>query len=377
LQYTSGSTGRPRGVVLSHANLMHNLQQIGRRFGMHADSRGVNWLPPYHDMGLIGAILECVAVGCRGTLMTPLALLRRPARWLEAISRERGTISGGPNFAYDLCVKRVTPEERSRLDLSSWEVAFVGAEPVRSATLERFAATFAECGFRRAALYPCYGLAEATLMVAGGERLGGFTSRTYDGRSVVSCGPPIDGAELRILDAATGARCADGAVGEITVRGPSVARGYWESIGVGEADVSHTEWLRTGDLGFVADGELYVTGRSKAVIIVNGRKVHAEDVERTVAESHARGWPGGVAALGLDPGVGSEAVVVFQEIDWRRIGAIEPADLERTIRATIAEQHQLAVARIVLLRPGQIPRTSSGKVRREVLRDMYLAGQLT
>ena len=377
LQYTSGSTGRPRGVVLSHANLMHNLQQIARRFGMHADSRGVNWLPPYHDMGLIGAILECVAVGCRGTLMTPLSMLRRPARWLEAMSRERGTISGGPNFAYDLCVERVTPEERSRLDLSSWEVAFVGAEPVRSATLERFAATFAECGFRREALYPCYGLAEATLMVAGGERLGGFRSRTYAGRGVVSCGRPIEGAELRILDAATGARCPDGAVGEITLGGPSVARGYWGSIVEGEADFSSTRWLRTGDLGFVAQGELYITGRSKAVIIVNGRKVHAEDIEQTVTESHVRGWPGGVAAVGVDPGAGSEALLVFQEIDWRRTGALGPADLERTIRAAIAVQHQLAVARVVLLRPGQIPRTSSGKVRRDVLRDMYLAGRLT
>jgi acyl-CoA synthetase (AMP-forming)/AMP-acid ligase II len=334
LQYTSGSTGSPRGVVLSHANLMANMLEIAARFGMHAGSHGVIWLPPFHDMGLIGGILQSVAVGSRCTLLAPLAFLRRPVRWLETISRVAGTISGGPNFAYDLCVARVGETEKRDLDLSSWEVAFVGAEPVRAATLARFADAFAPCGFRKQALYPCYGLAEATLMVSGGDLLEG--PRLADG-GIVSCGRIIDGHALHIVD------------GEIVVEGPSVARGYWR----GE---QFNGRVQTGDLGYVRDGDLFVTGRSKALLIVNGRKFHAEDIERSIVESHRYGWPGGVAAIGVDAGE-REELVVFQEVT-------HSDGVEQAIRVALARMG-LAPKQVLLVRPGALPRTTSGKVRRD------------
>jgi len=364
LQYTSGSTTTPRGVMLSHANLVHNTAQIAQRFEIDPRrSRGVIWLPPFHDMGLIGGILQGVASGFPIALMSPLTFLRRPVRWLEAIGRERATISGGPNFAYDLCVERISPEERAGLDLSSWEVAFNGAEPVRAATLERFSQTFAECGFRSSAFYPCYGLAEATLMVTGGAKLEPPVIR--DG--VVSSGRAIDDQQLEIVD------------GEIWVRGPSVARGYWqqpertrETFGTRLAN-GDGPFLRTGDLGFVHDGELYVTGRIKSVLFVGGRNVHAEDVERTVAGSHHAGWPGGVAAVSVEAAQ-RERLVILQELVQP-----SPASLDaivRAIRVSVAEEHQVPVSQVVLLRPGRIPRTSSGKVRRQECADLVRRGSL-
>jgi acyl-CoA synthetase (AMP-forming)/AMP-acid ligase II len=354
LQYTSGSTAMPRGVMVSHANLVDNTAQIAKRFGMSPASHGVTWLPPFHDMGLIGGILQCVAVGCPSTLLAPLSFLRRPARWLETISRVGGTISGGPNFAYELCLERISAVDTARLDLSTWEVAFVGAEPVRRATLERFTAVFARCGFRGEALYPCYGLAEATLMVTGGERFGG---PRFVGAHV-GCGTVLDGHALHIVDPETGEELPEGKAGEITVRGPSVARGYWRGD---EFDGR----LRTGDLGFTGeDGELHVTGRIKALLIVNGRKIHAEDIERTVVESHRHGWPGGVAAVAVDNGQ-HEELVVFQEVT-RTDG------VERAVRLAIAERHGLPVRDVVLLRPGRLPRTSSGKIRRNACPEALL-----
>jgi acyl-CoA synthetase (AMP-forming)/AMP-acid ligase II len=379
LQYTSGSTGAPRGVMLSHANLVHNTRQIERRFEIDSASRGVIWLPPVHDMGLIGGILQGVLSGFPISLMSALAFVRRPARWLEAITRERATISGGPNFAYDLCVDKITPGERATLDLSSWQVAFNGAEPVRKATLDRFAEAFALCGFRPTALYPCYGLAEATLMVAGGERAAAPTMRTLaDGTSVVSCGAVVDDQQLAIVDPATRIVCPDGQRGEIWVSGPSVARGYWQQPDLTyetfEARLSNGggPFLRTGDLGFVHAGELYVTGRLKTLLIVGGRNLHAEDVEHTVASSHSAGWPGGVAAVSIEQ-AGRERLVVLQEVEPRRT---ELAEVVRAIRLRVAQQHQVPVSAVVLMRPGHIPRTSSGKVRRHACRDAFLSGNL-
>ncbi len=379
LQYTSGSTESPRGVVLSHGNLAHNTRQIARRFEIDPSSRGVIWLPPFHDMGLIGGILQGIQGGFPITLMSPMAFVRRPARWLETISRERATISGGPNFAYDLCVERVTPRERTGLDLSCWEVAFNGAEPVRAETLERFADAFAGSGFRREAFYPCYGLAEATLMVSGGKKSAAPTVLTLDdGARLVSCGAVIDEHDLRIVEPASCVEVSPGQVGEAWVRGPSVAQGYWGQLtltmhtfsghlaGAGEGP-----FLRTGDLGFLHDGELYVTGRSKSLLVVAGRNLHAEDIENTVARSHQQGWPGGVAAVSVDDD-GRERLVVLQEVSTR-----SEADLDHivhAIRLRVAEQHQVPVSTIVLLRPGALPRTSSGKPRRHACRDAVLEG---
>ncbi len=381
LQYTSGSTGSPRGVVLSHGNLVHNTRQIERRFEIDPDSRGVIWLPPFHDMGLIGGILQGIQGGFPISLMSPVAFVRRPARWLEAITDHRATISGGPNFAYDLCVERIGPRERVALDLSSWEVAFNGAEPVRARTLQRFSDAFAGCGFRKSAFYPCYGLAEATLMVSGGRRSEApRIVDSPDGSRIVSCGSVIDDHELLIVDPATCLELPAREVGEIWLRGPSVAHGYWgqsqlttETFDGHLADTGDGPFLRTGDLGFVHAGELCVTGRLKALLLVGGRNLHAEAVEHTVATSHAHGWPGGVAAVSIDD-AGRERLVVFQEVATRADDDLD--QIVRAIRLTVAVQHQVPVSAIVLVRPGTIARTSSSKLRRHICREAFLNGSL-
>ncbi len=376
LQYTSGSTDAPRGVMLSHGNLLHNTHQIERRFGINAASRGVIWLPPFHDMGLVGGILQGVQSGFPITLMSPTAFLRRPARWLEAISTRKATISGGPNFAYELCVQRVTSSERAQLDLSSWEVAFHGAEPVRAETIERFTAAFAASGFRRTAFYPCYGLAEATLMVTGGDKDAPPEVHTLDAPvrsgTLVGCGNAIDGQEVIVVDPLGRVR-RDGSVGEVWVRGPSVAQGYWnqprltrQTFHAHLTGSSAGPYLRTGDLGFIQAGQLFITGRLKSLILVGGRKLHAEDIERTVSDSHRYGWPGGVAALSIDDH-SRERLVILQEVTVRERTHLD--EIVRSIRLRVAEQHQIPVSGVLLLRPGKIPRTSSGKVQRRDIRD--------
>jgi acyl-CoA synthetase (AMP-forming)/AMP-acid ligase II len=378
VQYTSGSTGSPRGVMLSHHNLLHNTHQIERRFEISADSRGVIWLPPFHDMGLIGGILQGVQSGFPISLMSPATFLRRPLRWLQLITRERATISGGPNFAYDLCVERISPDERASLDLTSWEVAFNGAEPVRATTLERFADVFAACGFRRTAFYPCYGLAEATLMATGGVKSAAPTMVARAGTELVSSGRVIDDHELLVVDPTTHLVCPPGQIGEIWLRGPGVAAGYWEqpdltrqTFGAHLAGTREGPFLRSGDLGLLEAGELFVTGRLKAVMILAGRNVHAEDVEHTVASSHAGGWPGGVAAVSVEAS-GRERLVVLQEVTAR--AAAELGAIISAIRLAIAEQHDLPVEAVVLVRRGELPRTSSGKVRRDACRERFEAG---
>ena len=378
LQYTSGSTAAPRGVMLSHANLLHNVAQIARRFDVDAASRGVIWLPPYHDMGLVGGILEGVFAGFPVALLAPVAFLQRPARWLQAITRTRATISGGPNFAYDLCVDRIPAEQRTGLDLATWQVAFNGAEPVREATLRRFTAAFAPHGFRATAFYPCYGLAEATLMVAGGcAKAPPVVTALEDGRTVVGSGHSIADQHLVVVDPETHADCPPGQTGELWVAGPSVAAGYWRRPALSKAVFNaylpngDGPFLRTGDLGFVRDGEVFVTGRLKAVLIVHGRKLQAEDLEASLADLH----PGGTAAaLTVEEG-GQERLVILHELDRRPV----PADFDalvHAIRVRIAEAHQVPVWRVLLVARGSIPKTSSGKLQRGVCRAALLTGRL-
>ena len=378
LQYTSGSTAAPRGVMLTHANLVHNAAQIQRRFEADSAARGLIWLPPYHDMGLIGGILEGVWAGFPTALMAPVVFLQRPRRWLEAITRTQATISGGPNFAYDLCVERIAPGEREGLDLSSWRVAFNGAEPVRAATLRRFAEAFGPYGFQESAFYPCYGLAEATLIVSGGAVSSPPVVVQLDANSphMVGCGQSIDDQALRIVHPVSLVPCAPREVGEVWVAGPSVAAGYWrqptlteEVFAARQADGSGP-YLRTGDLGFLAETELFITGRLKAVLILGGRKIHAEDIEASLADDQVGKRPGSVVALAVDAG-GQERLAVIQE-------ARSSADLELTaksIRARVAAAHQLPVWTVVLTRPGGIPRTSSGKVQRAVCYDLFVRHQ--
>lgn len=376
LQYTSGSTGKPKGVMLSHRNLLSNLATICDGFRLHAGSKGMIWLPPYHDMGLIGGILAPLFAGFPVSLMAPAAFLKRPQRWLELIAEEKATCSGAPDFAYALCVEKVTPEQRASLDLSSWELAFCGAEPIRAQTLQSFSAAFAPAGFRAAAFYPCYGLAEATLMVSGGQAGAGAVVRQFDdealrtdvavaregGRTLVGCGVARPGTQLRIGDA-DGASLADGQVGEVMVAGPGVAAGYWNRPPRGG------EWLATGDLGFLCDGQLFITGRSKEVLIVRGRNYYPHDIEASMQAAHAALEAGAGVAF-LD---GQQRLVLVQELrrTWRKAPA---APILAAIRAAVAGDHGLQAADIVLLAPGALDKTSSGKLQRHQARQRYLAG---
>ncbi|MEA2604979.1 MAG: hypothetical protein QOF89_5971 [Acidobacteriota bacterium] len=402
LQYTSGSTAAPKGVMLRHANLLANLEQIRLCFVQTPEERTVIWLPPYHDMGLIGGILTPLYAGNPAILLSPVSFLQRPLRWLQAISRYRGTTSGGPNFAYDLCVEKIGNEEREKLDLSSWTLAFNGAEPVRAATLERFAAAFAPCGFRKEAFLPCYGLAEGTLLAAAGRRGSGAavgvfaagelerhravaadTADTADARTLVGCGTAPEGARLLVVDPESGVPCAPGAVGEVWIAGPAVAAGYWglpeataASFGARTAD-GDGPWLRTGDLGFMeAGGELFVTGRSKDLIILRGRNHYPQDVELTVERSHPALRPGCGAAFTVEPeGAGEERLVIVQEVR-REHREDDPAELVAAIRRAVADEHEVQVHAVVLLRPATIPKTTSGKIQRAACRARYLDGTL-
>jgi len=376
LQYTSGSTSTPKGVMVTHANLVHNERMIGDAFAMDEDSVVVGWLPLYHDMGLIGNVLQPLHAGARCVLMSPVAFLQRPRRWLEAIHRYRGTTSGGPNFAYELCVRKIPPVEREGLDLSSWRVAFNGAEPVRAHTLEAFAEAFAPRGFRASSFYPCYGLAEATLFVTGGDP--GRAPRVEGGR--VSNGHAWDAQRIAIVHPETREELPPGSEGEVWIAGPSVAAGYWGNPEATERDfrarlaMGQGPFLRTGDLGILHEGELYVTGRIKDLIILRGRNHYPQDVELTAQRSHPDLRPDSGAAFAVEI-EGEERLVVVQEVERRRRDGLE--ELAAAVRRAVAEEHEVQPYEVVLVRTGTVPKTSSGKVQRGACRAQYLAGELT
>ncbi|MEP7010069.1 MAG: amino acid adenylation domain-containing protein [Acidobacteriota bacterium] len=400
LQYTSGSTATPKGVVVTHANLMHNEELIRRAFGQGPESVIVGWLPLYHDMGLIGNVLQPLYCGGRGVLMSPGAFLQRPRRWLEAITRYRATTSGGPNFAYELCLQKIGPQDLAGLDLSSWQVAFNGAEPVRAETMERFAEAFATQGFRRSAFLPCYGLAEATLFVAGAPQGAAGAGRSFaaapleehrvvaagpleaDARQLVSCGPVWGGQRLVIADPETGAACPAGRVGEIWISGPSVAAGYWGNLSATELsfrahladEPAGPSFLRTGDFGFLDGGELFVTGRLKDLIILRGRNLYPNDLELAAERSHPALRAGSGAAFSIDrEGEGEESLVLVYEVERHSEDLEGIAD---AVRRGVGEDQDVRIADLVLVRAGTIPKTSSGKVRRRECRTRYLAGNL-
>lgn len=404
LQYTSGSTQGPRGVRVSHANVISNLAAIHAAEGNSARSRGLTWLPTYHDMGLIEGILEPLFGGYPAWLMPHAAFLQRPARWLRAIARYAITVSGGPNFAYDLCVRRIAPDEMRGLELGSWEVAYCGAEPVRARTMREFADRFAPCGFRRRALRPVYGLAEATLLVSASPRdaqgvqvvhacKGSLDRGRYepsaagapDAVTLVACGQPIAGTRLAIVDPERKRTVQPGTVGEIWVSGPGVAEGYRRADpAAGSAFVSASidgtigRWLRTGDLGFLADEALVVSGRIKDLIIVRGRKLHPHDLEQTAERSDARIMPAGAAAFALE-GAASEQVVLCVELSRalaRNGVAADPAlsALADTIRECVYREHAVAIATVAFVPAGALARTSSGKLMRFRCRRDFCAG---
>jgi len=397
LQYTSGSTGTPKGVMLTHSNLMHNSAMITYAFEHSRSNSGMFWLPLYHDMGLIGGILQPLYMGRPNTLISPTHFLQKPVRWLQAISQSGATISGGPNFAYDLCAEKITGEQKRTLDLSRWSLAFNGAEPVRAETIDRFSRAFAECGFRREAFYPCYGLAEATLIVAGGYKNSEPVIRSFDPHAlekhqVVPVEPTAPGAHalvgsggnlldqnIVIADPDTFEPCGQNRVGEIWVSGPSVAEGYWrredatrETFQARLKD-GRGPFLRTGDLGFLSDGELFVTGRLKDLIIIRGVNYYPQDIEHSVEQAHDKVNTGAGAAFAVgEPG--QERMVVVQETERGR--NLDFAEIIAAIRRRVAADFELAVSAVVLLKTGSIPKTSSGKIQRHACQAGYLAGTL-
>lgn len=388
LQYTSGSTSNPKGVVVTHDQLLSNEAMIAEAFRHDEHTRVASWLPLHHDMGLIGCLLNPLFVGGSAWFMDPLRFVQRPIRWLEAIGRLAITTAGAPNFAYDLCCDRITPDQREKLDLSSWTLAFCGAEPVRSATLDRFAATFAPCGFRREALYPCYGLAEATLFVSGGTKAEGprslkvraaalargriEVSDTPIDPSFVDCGYAWRGQEVAIVDPRTLALAESGRIGEIWIAGPGVAAGYWNrpdaTAEVFDASiVGRTErYLRTGDLGFLHEGRLFITGRLKDVIVIDGRNHHAEDIELSIRTSLTTAGAGACAAFVAGNSARPELTLVV-ELPARSLDRSD--DVFRAVRRAVALNHDLDAAAVMIVEMGAIPRTSSGKLRRASCRD--------
>jgi acyl-CoA synthetase (AMP-forming)/AMP-acid ligase II len=399
LQYTSGSTGDPKGVMVSHANLLHNERMIQQSFGHTEDTIVAGWLPLFHDMGLIGNVLQSLYMGVRCILMPPVAFLQRPYRWLQAVSRYKATTSGAPNFAYDLCARKITNQQAESLDLSSWTVAFSGAEPVRAETLDLFAARFAPYGFRREAFYPCYGLAEATLLVSGGahsaapalrsvdadsleQNVASAATQDGDARILVSCGWAWDTQRIAIVDSDSFRRCPEGHVGEIWVAGPSVAQGYWnrpeltqQTFHAYTHDTNEGPFLRTGDLGFIQQGELFVTGRLKDMIVIRGRNYYPQDIERMVQASHPALEEGHGAAFSVERG-GEERLVVAQEVKYTHRRNLDVAEVTGNIREAVAEQFGLDLLAVVLLKSGGVQRTSSGKIQRRTCKENYLADRL-
>ncbi|MDA7952114.1 MAG: aminotransferase class I/II-fold pyridoxal phosphate-dependent enzyme [Pirellulaceae bacterium] len=417
LQYTSGSTGTPKGVCLSHSNFMHNSALISYSFDLDREGRGVSWLPTYHDMGLVGGIVNPVFYGRPSVMMSPLSFLTKPVRWLKAISKYRATISGGPNFAYDLCVQKIAPDQCEGLDLSNWRVAFNGAEPVRAETLAKFTEKFSPYGFQAKSHYPCYGMAETTLIIAGGNAKKEPVQQNFDGRQIddgrailisedesaarrlVSCGQVLPDLDVKIVDTTEFKTLPSGHIGEIWVAGPSVAQGYWHNEkstheafggvlnldGEDSANLNGTpksskkansegiKYLRTGDLGFLQEDQIYVTGRLKDMIIVRGVNRYPQDIELTVEKSDSRLATSGTAAFSIDH-EGRERLVIVSET-VRSTNKKWDSILEG-IRGDVAQQHELPPDAIVLVRPGSIPKTSSGKIQRHACRQDFLEGNL-
>lgn len=398
LQYTSGSTAQPKGVMVSHENIMHNSEMIYQCFGHTDKSCAVDWLPPYHDMGLIGGIIQPVYGGFPSVLMSPFRFLENPLAWLQAISRYKGTSCGGPNFAYELCMQKIPYDQREALDLRSWDVAFNGAEPVRADTMERFSKEFAPYGFRKEAFYPCYGLAEATLLVTNCDK------RTFptvlsvnesklgmhqieldysaNGKNIVSSGNAFPGEEVLIVDPESRVPCLANQVGEIWIQSASVTKGYWKKAEETEktfqaytADRKFGPYLRTGDLGFLKEDELYVSGRLKDLIIIRGKNHYPQDIEFTVERCHEAMQPGGGAVFSIERD-GEERLVAVQEVK-RTYRNPDVEEIARKVREAVAENHEIQVYALVLIKVMSLPKTSSGKVQRQLCKKMYLSGELS
>lgn len=387
LQYTSGSTGNPKGVMVSQGNLYHNVRQLEAVYDMKPGERNVNWVPPYHDMGLIGMLLSGLMLGLEGVFMPPAAFLRHPIRWLDALSRFHGAISAAPNFAYDVCVSKISDEDLATLDLSSWRCAINGAEPVRAATLDRFAKRFAECGFRTSAFHPSFGMAETTVLTAAGalgedaaiidvdptalkdDRLELVPAGREGSRQLVTCGRVPAGTGIRVVDPESGADVEIGRIGEFVITGPHVTGGYWCNPGA-TADRFDGDTVRTGDLGTLVDGQVVVTGRLKDLMIIRGRNYYPHDIEQTAESAHQALRPGNAAAFTTDGTDGEEQLVVALEIVPAKLE--DPGDVVDRVRHAITAEHGISPSAVVLVLPGKLPKTSSGKIRRRETRRLVI-----
>jgi acyl-CoA synthetase (AMP-forming)/AMP-acid ligase II len=398
LQYTSGSTSEPKGVAVSHANLLANLEMIRLSLGNTRRSTYVNWVPLYHDMGLILNALQALYVGALCVLMAPNGFMQRPLNWLRAIDRYRGEVGCSPNFGFDLCVSRYRADQMQGVDLSSWKVALNGAEPVHADTIKRFIDTFAGHGFDPAAIFPAYGMAEATLLIAGGHRGSGHVTRTVsrsglqahaagapvdraDTQTLVGCGRALVNERIAIVEPESRRRLPSDAVGEIWVNGPNVTQHYWRNAEATKTNLTAqmageddgANWLRTGDLGFLdVTGELFITGRIKDLIIVRGINHYPQDIERTVQALNRAFRQNCGAAFSVPDDSGEETLVVVQEVERTERHGIDSAEMTGIIRQGVTDQHELYARHIMLIRPGALPKTTSGKIQRSLTRQLWL-----
>lgn len=400
LQYTSGSTGSPKGVMISHDNIAHNSIYIQKAFQLTEESVSVTWLPSFHDMGLIDGIIQPLYTGFLGVVMSPESFLKNPILWLKAITKYQATHSGGPNLGYEVCVQRITAEQQETLDLSSWLSAYNGAEPIRRKTLENFINKFQSCGFKPQYFYPCYGMAEATLMISGGNiedepvylnvqseflennQVVEAEKDSKNSQKLVGCGHGWENMEIKIVNPESCLECDDNQVGEIWVSGSSVAQGYWEkeeeTIATFQAKLAHGDkrnFLRTGDLGFIREGELFITGRIKDVIIMWGRNHYPQDIEYSVQQSHQ--------ALRLDCGAAftveidnQDKLVIVQEVERTYLSKLDVNEVFSAIREAVALHHALQVYAIALIKPATILKTSSGKIQRQACCHAFLTKTL-
>ena len=400
LQYTSGSTGQPKGVMVTHGNVLHNSEVIYQSFGHHDRTKILMWLPMFHDMGLIGGVMQPLYAGLPAVLMSPIALAQKPFLWLQALSKYQITTSGGPNFAYDLLCQKITDKQRASLDLSHWSVAFTGAEPVRAETLDKFAELYEPCGFNKKAFYPCYGMAEATLFITG-INASQYPTITYldkkaltedkvvtvapdhpNSKAAVSCGHTWLEDEILIVDPETKVQCESDRVGEIWAAGMGIGKGYYQNVEQTTATFQATlandpnkTYLRTGDLGFIKDGELYITGRIKDMMILWGRNHYPQHIEETVESCHPALCPNHGAAFSVDVN-GEEQLVIAHEINRTYLRKLNAEEVIGAIRLAVGEQNMANVFAVALLKTGSIPKTSSGKIQRRACQSMFLDGSL-
>jgi len=411
IQYTSGTTGLPKGVALSHENLLNNVSLIYRFFEMNDQSIGMSWLPPYHDMGLIGGVLSPLYAGVPCIFMSPVAFLQKPFRWLQSISRSKATHSGGPSMAYELCLKKITPEQRDTLDLSRWELAFCGADSISCDILKKFTKFFGPCGFNPNALYPCYGLAEATLFVTGGEKGGSLRISSFDQNSleyqglakpasdkvkswkIVSCGKPKEEQKVRIADPNTHYSCPEEKVGEVWLAGKSIAQGYWdhpeetkEFFQAYLRDTGEGPFFRTGDLGFMKNGELFLIGRLRDAIAAHNRQIFPQVIEESVERSHSsvRNNCSAVFSIEVDRNTELVAVAEFERRNSDNDHHLEheknhPINFQEVLQAiyhSVVKNHGIEPYAIVLVKVGSISKTSSGKTQRYACKADYLSNKL-